>query len=126
MLNEIMPTGSAVACRDTVGGWVGGGVSPAVADVDVSKGMGVELAIDGGRVALGGAVLLGDSVSLGVRVTIVMADDDGGTAMVANAVAVISAAVGGLGVTPATTQPAHSRAANKARHPPLGRNMPAL
>jgi hypothetical protein len=43
-----------------------------------------------------------------------------------SAVAVMSAAVGGLGAAVATTQPAHNSAAIRARHPPLGRNMPGL
>ena len=42
------------------------------------------------------------------------------------AVAVMSAAVGGRGVSLATTQPAHMSPATTASHPPHGRNMPGL
>lgn len=56
----------------------------------------------------------------GEAMMMAMAVGDGGAALlVGNAVAVINAAVGGPGVAPTATQPAHNSAASCARHPRL-------
>src|SRR5579859_1298420 len=70
MLNEVMPTASALACGGTVGvarDGVGSAVLPGAA-VRVSVGKGVELAWLGGGVALAGWLVAGSGVRLAAGV----------------------------------------------------------
>ena len=136
MVKTEIPTGKAVAGGAVAGGTVAaGGVSLGAGAVLVSEAIGVEVTGADRGVSLGDEVALGaggvevaggGAQRLGVAVTIAMAVADGGTAVTGNAVAVTSADVGGLGVSVATTQPAHANTVINNRLPSRRRSMPPL
>src|SRR5689334_17128298 len=140
MVNEAMPTGKAVAAGGNVGGTVAASVAPGAGPVLVSEAISVEVAGAGKAVPVGGG-LLGASVALGagevsvaeagaqilaVAVTIAIAVADGAARVAGGAVAVMSAEVGGFGVSVATTQAEHSTATISDNQPGCRRPMLSL